>query len=192
MRMVFTYLLRQSSVLRLTPLLNLALSMAVSVATLNALGQAVLKGGAKLKGSGIVVGSDPSKQLYANFGTKTFSTPGSYQFYATTTMTVKVTMWGAGGGGAGPTNPYSVSGGGGGYTKGNVQLKAGTSYYIWVGSGGSVGEYFANGSDSYNDGGYGGDYSGLFANSVSQANSIAIAGGGGGAVYQYNGGGGGG
>jgi len=102
-----------------------------------------------------------------------------------------VQLWGAGGGGGTPGGwSYGANGGGGGYVYAELSgLPTGNNLILQVGEGGIV-----NGSRlSYGGGGQanrtggdnrygsnGGGYTGLFLNSVTQANAILIAGGGGG------------
>ena len=104
---------------------------------------------------------------------------------------IYVYLWGAGGGG-GTVGGWSFGapGGGGGFSYGQlVDLDPGTSLILVVGGGGAVnastnafgggGKASTNLSDNrYGSGG--GGYTGLFLGSVTQANSILIAGGGGG------------
>lgn len=102
-----------------------------------------------------------------------------------------VQLWGAGGGG-GTVGGWSfgAEGGGGGYAYGEIQgLTSGASLILQVGEGGLVnGTRFSFGGGGQANrtgqdnryGSNGGGYTGLFLNSVSQANAIIIAGGGGG------------
>jgi hypothetical protein len=104
---------------------------------------------------------------------------------------IYVYLWGAGGGGGTPGGwSFGAPGGGGGFAYGQlVDLDPGTSLILVVGGGGAVnastnafgggGRASTNLSDNrYGSGG--GGYTGLFLGSVTQANSILIAGGGGG------------
>ena len=86
--------------------------------------------------------------------------------------TIRIKVWGAGGGGA-PTYGYAGPGGGGGFVQCDVAVTPGETLIVKVGAGGSGGEL----------GGYGGGLSGVFRGSVTQANALAVAGSGGGAAY---------
>lgn len=107
------------------------------------------------------------------------------------TAGIFVYLWGAGGAGGTPGGwVYGAPGGGGGFAYGQlVNLAAGSSLILVVGGAGivnsSVGAFGGGGRASVNGvdnryGSGGGGYTGLFLNSVSQANAILIAGGGGG------------
>lgn len=102
-----------------------------------------------------------------------------------------VQLWGAGGGG-GTSGGWSfgANGGGGGYVYAELSgLPTGSNLVLQVGEGGPVngsrvsfgggGQANRTGSDN-RYGSNGGGYTGLFLNSVTQENSILIAGGGGG------------
>lgn len=106
--------------------------------------------------------------------------------------TIIIQLWGAGGGGGTPGGwSFGAEGGGGGYIYAEVPILrlAGQTLILQVGEGGLVngsrvsfgggGQANRTGSDN-RYGSNGGGYTGLFLNSVSQANAIAIAGGGGG------------
>ena len=99
-------------------------------------------------------------------------------------------LWGAGGGGGTPGGwGYGSYGGGGGFASGDINLPSGTTLVLVVGQGGLV-----NGTSvSFGGGGQasrtnadnrygsnGGGYTGIFLNSVIQANCLLLAGGGGG------------
>lgn len=95
---------------------------------------------------------------------------------------IAVKIWGAGGGGS------DGSGGSGAFLKGTLAVTPGESYVIIVGGGGTYSTTvhnggFGGGGNAGAYGGSGGGYSGIFLNSVSQANAKAIAGGGGGGGY---------
>lgn len=123
------------------------------------------------------------------------NTAGDWTASVLETTTVRVKCWGAAGGGQGGT---------GGFAQGQITMTAGQTYKVRVGGGGktaSSGGGYAGGfgggglcGKSNNSGedwktGSGGGLTGLFINSVSQANSRIVAGGGAGG---RNGGGGGG
>jgi len=116
-------------------------------------------------------------------------------------------LWGAGGGGgtAGGWG-YGAAGGGGGFASGDINLPAGTALTLVVGQGGIVNgtsvSFGGGGQANRNNvdnryGSNGGGYTGIFLNSVTQANCVLIAGGGGGGgssrtgVGNYGGAGGG-
>lgn len=105
---------------------------------------------------------------------------------------VIVQLWGAGGGGGTPGGwSFGAEGGGGGYVYAEIPITQvlGKTLILLVGEGGLVngsrvsygggGQANRTGSDN-RYGSNGGGYTGLFLNSVSQANALAIAGGGGG------------
>jgi len=137
---------------------------------------------------------------------KTFSYTGANESWtvpgSTTTITVKA--WGAGGGGGGHTGCGGA--GGGGYATSIFAVTGGPTLIGVLGGGGKYGAKgpdlpgpgagaFGGGGGGYNDegsytdanGGGGGGYSGLFVDSVSQANAIIIAGGAGAGGYSTNG-----
>jgi len=108
---------------------------------------------------------------------------------------VLLKSWGSGGqeGYAGPG-----AGGGGGYAEGIISLQEGITYQVVIGSGGGTAPTYApanaptsfgggggSGSPTYNA--RGGGFSGMFLTSISQGNSILIAGGGGGTYPGSNG-----
>lgn len=113
-------------------------------------------------------------------------------FQRTTNEFVIFQLWGAGGGGGTPGGwSFGAEGGGGGYVYAEipVSLIRGRTLVLQVGEGGLVngsrlsygggGQANRTGSDN-RYGSNGGGYTGLFLNSVSQANALLIAGGGGG------------
>lgn len=122
--------------------------------------------------------------------TKTKSTTWLGSSYKSNPIIVQ--LWGAGGGGGTPGGwSYGAEGGGGGYTYAEIDSSklTGQTLILQVGEGGLVngtrmsfgggGEANRTGSDN-RYGSNGGGYTGLFLNSVSQANALVIAGGGGG------------
>lgn len=124
----------------------------------------------------------------------TFSANGIYSFTTTKSSNIVVNMWGAGGGNA------ALSGGGGGFSTGTFTANPGTTYFVVVGQGGRpngatalgmIGGAGYGATGGGGNGGTGGGYSGIFANSISQADAIIMAGGGGGS-NDYQGGAGGG
>jgi hypothetical protein len=149
----------------------------------------------------------------------TFQTQGFYTLSSTSSLKIKVSMWGSGGGGSAASSPSRGSGGG--YVEGILNLAAG-SYCFIVGQGGRGGGYgYVAGSPAggFPDGGTGstqpyggyavagaGGGSSRFGGNITYANInntssnyYLIAGGGGGgcdygAGYSYSGtdGGGGG
>ncbi|NBO53199.1 MAG: hypothetical protein EBU84_01100, partial [Actinobacteria bacterium] len=142
--------------------------------------------------------------------TSTFAPGFSYSFTSIGTYTITITNGygnagltinaaGGGGGDAGTS-----TGGNGGRSTGNITLLSSTTYYMLIGEGGNyqgpstgpgptvIGGGGLCGTQGF--GGQGGGYSGLFISSVTQANSVLIAGAGGGGAYEAgtNGGAGGG
>jgi type II secretory pathway pseudopilin PulG len=99
---------------------------------------------------------------------------------------ITVKAWGAGG--ASSYSSYYAGanpGGAGGYASANISVTAGDTLAVVVGSGGQLNDiaYGGGGRANYtssNHSGGGGGYSGIFASSVSHANTLLIAGGGGG------------
>jgi len=136
--------------------------------------------------------------------TYTFSyiTPANSTYYTITTngtIAANFVLNGAGGGGGSNANGSVTNptiGGNGGQTIGSYTLVAGTTYYLLVGAGGafvrdgggqpSVGAGGGGNVGTSGYGGQGGGYTGLFANSISQANAIMMAGGGGGGSWEVN------
>lgn len=106
------------------------------------------------------------------FTSKEFNyTGGTQAFTVPVTGTYKLQVWGAQGG-TGYGNGYSVAGGLGGYSYGNVSLSAGQTIYVVVGGqGGGMGSQYGG----YNGGGNGG-YPG-------NGTIVQSAGGGGGATH---------
>lgn len=130
------------------------------------------------------------------------NTAGAYTLTVSSSKSVTLKMWGAGGGSGGAT-----SGGLGGYAAGTITLQPSTNYIVWVGGGGRRNN--ANGGSGYAGGfggggltgttnagdvfaGSGGGLTGMFLSSATLANSILIAGGGGGGAGGATGGGNGG
>lgn len=117
---------------------------------------------------------------------------------------IKVKMWGPGGG----TGNYSGAGGGGpgGYSTGFLSVTPGETLYLAVGSGGKhpVSTSGNGGNGGWPGGGFGtrgdasggggGGFTGIFNTSMTQANALMIAGGGGGSTGfgNFSAGGGGG
>jgi len=91
------------------------------------------------------------------------STSGSWIITPTTSINTKIKMWGGGG----ASFKAAWKGGGGGFSSGSVQLESGVSYGIVTSMNGSNGIIGSGG------------LTGIFSSSISQANSIMIAGGGG-------------
>jgi hypothetical protein len=134
---------------------------------------------------------------YVSDNTQTFTVPAGV-------TSLKVKMWGPGGG----TGNYSNSGGGGagGFSTGLLSVTPGEQLILVVGSGGKkpasssgnggLGGWPGGGFGTRGDAsaGGGGGYSGIFTSSISQANALIVAGGGGGSSgfgnYQAGGGGG--
>lgn len=117
-----------------------------------------------------------------------FATGTIYTLTPNKDVAIKLTLNGASGGG--------VTGGKGGNVTGTLVLEEGKSYQLVVGLQGSVNGITGagGGGAAYQGGNSGGGYTGIFVNSISQANSILIAGGGGGAAendYRFGGNGGG-
>ncbi len=117
---------------------------------------------------------------------------------------IDVKVWGAGGGGGWySSDTYSWSGGAGGFSNGTITVTPGETLKIIVGAGGintssyngnGIGGYLGGGNGTLGDasGAGGGGLSGIFSESVAQANAIIIAGGGGGSTGYFPGGAGGG
>lgn len=133
--------------------------------------------------------------------------PGiEYTLKSNADVVVELYAVGGGGGGSGSRN---VSGSSGGLSQGTFTFLEGETYKLIVGESGGDGALIGNdgtalggfpgGGDapssgtSFNRSGAGGGYTGLFINSVTQANAILIAGGGGGSTGDpgYGGSGGG-
>ena len=91
------------------------------------------------------------------------STSGSWIITPVTSTNTKIKMWGGGG----ASYKAAWKGGGGGFSSGSVQLEAGIPYRIVTSMNGSNGIIGSGG------------LTGIFSSSISQANSIMIAGGGG-------------
>jgi hypothetical protein len=118
---------------------------------------------------------------------------GEYTVIPLKSISVATKMWGAGGAcgfdyqeGITSTNRQGP-GGGGGYAYAIINLVPENTYVFQVGQGGirttatSAGAtYLAGGIGTTNGGTQGGGYSGVFKNSVTQANALLMAGGGGG------------
>ncbi len=89
------------------------------------------------------------------------------------------------GGGGGESNQRNVSGGSGGAAQGDFTFLAGQPYKLRIGTAGTkggAGGFPGGGAGGSGNGlgGGGGGYTGLFIDSISQANTILLAGGGGG------------
>jgi hypothetical protein len=128
-----------------------------------------------LGGSTIVNFRDVSS--YSNF-----ITGRTYTLVANNDIEVDLTSTGAGGG---SSIERGVAGGRGGISRGRFTFIANQQYRLIVGGrgvNGGAGGFGGggNGGGGSGRGGGGGGYTGLFINSVTQANSIIIAGGGGG------------
>lgn len=144
----------------------------------------------------------------AGTGTKIYDYTGSDQTYTVPAgvNTIRVKMWGAGGGGGNKGGwTFGYQGGGGGYTEADISVTPGQVLTVMVGAGGSsglVGKTTANyGGGGPNCGGtdcqYGGQGGGRSAIRIG-TEDIATAGGGGGGgstsgsnAFEYGGGGGG-
>lgn len=137
-------------------------------------------------------------------GPLALSSYGDWTIVPLTNFSASVKIWGAGGG-RGATNAFSTAnafGGGGGYAGGTFSATSGTTFVLRVGQGGlftttsifESGTAFGGGGSgtNYSDRqwncGGGGGLSGIFVNSVTQANSVLIAGGGGGGGGYFGGG----
>lgn len=137
-------------------------------------------------------GADVGMAIY-NTTTKTIQiwSGSSWSNVGSTQSQYLVQLWGAGGGGGTPGGwSFGSNGGGGGYVYAELAgLPVGSNMILQVGEGGLVngsrlsygggGQANRTGSDN-RYGSNGGGYTGLFLNTVTQANAIAIAGGGGG------------
>ena len=91
------------------------------------------------------------------------STSGSWIITPANLINTKIKMWGGGG----ASFKAAWKGGGGGFSSGSVQLEPGVPYRIVTSMNGSNGTIGSGG------------LTGIFSSSISQANSIMIAGGGG-------------
>jgi hypothetical protein len=121
---------------------------------------------------------------------QTLSIPGDYTLTVNQPTVIGFELWGAAGGSAGVA--LQSIGGVGGYASGQITCQPGTNYIIRVGGGGIAGSTqlgqsggfggggLCGGSSSGTRSGSGGGLTGVFLNSIQQANSILIAGGGGG------------
>ena len=111
-------------------------------------------------------------------GAINLSTSGTWTIVPSSNFTVSAKIWGAGGG-AGTQNG---TGGGGGCSTGTVSLSSGVSYTLIVGGSAAGAGASALGGGGVGDvnRGNGGGYSGIFRTSISQANTVLMAGGGGG------------
>jgi hypothetical protein len=134
--------------------------------------------------------------------TSTFAPGFSYSFTSIGTYTITITngYGNAGltinGGGGGGGNQGNSVGGNGGRSTGNITLLSSNTYFMLIGEGGNyqgpgagpgptvIGGGGLCGTQGF--GGQGGGYSGLFITSVSQVNSVLVAGGGGGGAYEAN------
>jgi hypothetical protein len=130
---------------------------------------------------------EPISTGYTTAGTYYVTVPAGY-----TSMSVK--MWGAGGGGTrytsgGTATITSGTGGGGGFTSGTLAVTPGMTFQVVVGSSGAQSTAPFYGGPGRGNGSYkGGGYSGIFFNTISQANAAFIAGGGGGGGIVSSGG----
>uniref|UniRef100_A0A6C0DTK2 receptor protein-tyrosine kinase n=1 Tax=viral metagenome TaxID=1070528 RepID=A0A6C0DTK2_9ZZZZ len=158
--------------------------------------------------TGYITITDPNGLIQNAFWQTGFSytfsyiTPANLQYYTITTngnITASFVLNGAGGGGGSYANGSVTNptiGGNGGQTIGSYTLLAGTTYYLLVGAGGAfvknnggqpaMGAGGGGNVEINGTGGQGGGYTGLFANSISQANAIMMAGGGGGGSWEVN------
>jgi hypothetical protein len=124
---------------------------------------------------------------FAINGNMSFTTPGEYTLTWGGSSTKTVKMWGGAGPGASQGSGWA-GGSGGGAAVGNVAFTGGGTYIVRIPAAGAFGNAPANCWGAGNGGGVfscgtagsGGGYAGLFANSVSQANAVLMAGGGGG------------
>lgn len=166
-------------------------------------------------------GTTVTKTGYVQARDNGTNTPQLYELTVASAMSCRVTLEGAGGGGASGSN-----GGAGGKIVGDITFQPNVTYEIVVGGGGSPGDsssvepyggYGGGGSGGHtsrgsngnafglggnvvggnagiqNNGGGGGGLTGVFATSVTASNAIMIAGGGGGGSSSgKNGGSGGG
>ncbi len=122
----------------------------------------------------------------------------SQAYYVPLTGTYKLEVWGAQGG-TGTYSSYTATGGKAGYAKGEINLTANETIYIYVGGQGTSGNSTAVYAGGYNGGGSGYQYSGggggatdIRRSGTALANRIIIAagGGGGGTYSNYTGHGG--
>jgi len=133
-------------------------------------------------------------------GALTLTTATTYTIVPTNDFFAYSSLWGAGGGGGYYNDSFNQrgNGGGGGFTKAQVLFRAGVTYYLVIGGGGKKGKNTPTGAVSLGgtpgNGGNsgqrnvshgaagGGGYTGVFKTSVTQGNSVLIAGGGGGGI----------
>tara|TARA_B100001059_G_scaffold210305_1_gene223862 strand:+ start:362 stop:1393 length:1032 start_codon:yes stop_codon:yes gene_type:complete len=132
--------------------------------------------------SGLYDLSTTGRLLLASTGTYDISLNSA----SSSGISLKVHIWGAGGGAGTPLGGPG-GGGAGGFTVGDYEILPGTTYKYVVGS--SDGTPGNPGQPAPGDGpaGDGGGYSGIFTTSVSQPNAIMMAGGGGGTGYNDGG-----
>lgn len=117
---------------------------------------------------------------------------GSSQTYTVPSgiTSIRIKLWGAGGGASANTSGSYGAGGGGGYVQADVPVTPGDTLTILVGQGGAswnstegyAGAAYPNGGQATNFGGGGGGRT-----EVSKSGLLLIAGGGGGGGYQFDG-----
>ena len=132
-------------------------------------------------------------EIPASFQTFSYVSDALQAFVVPAGVTsIKVKMWGPGGG----TGNYSGSGGGGpgGFSTGYLSVTPGETLYLAVGSGGKhpVSTSGNGGNGGWPGGGFGtrgdasggggGGFTGIFNTSMTQGNALMIAGGGGGST----------
>ena len=112
-------------------------------------------------------------------GPLNLGTSGTWTIVPSSNFSVDSKIWGAGGG----SGSQGATGGGGGSSTGRISLSSGISYTLIVGGSAAGGSASALGGGGTGDSfrGNGGGYSAIFRTSVSQANTVLMAGGGGGA-----------
>lgn len=99
-----------------------------------------------------IVVNSTTYTLYANNTAQLFTSNGYYTVVPSTNMTVRLQLWGAGGGGGQNSGPSK--GAAGGYVEGEVTLTSGTSYVFLIGQYGACGggAAFPDGGSSPNNG----------------------------------------
>jgi hypothetical protein len=160
-------------------------------------------GGARTFSINPAVGGESTWDLDVD-GPLVLSSAGTWTITPTATFTASTKAWGAGGGAGGNA---AWAGGGGGYAGGTVTLQSGTSYRLYIGAAGNMGEQIGGnaqggapggGNSGANDtlccggpygGGGGGGYSGI---KETAGAAVLLAGGGGGSGWGGTGGAGGG
>lgn len=140
-----------------------------------------------------IVPSVDGKSLWnlSTDGPLSLSTVGEYAVTTSSSFTLSLKMWGAGGARGGPRGN---DGGGGGYAEGSFTMLPNVEYRVRVGGAGGIGPLGTR-TGGYNgggtggpgtNGGGGGGFSAIFAGTNTQSNVIIAAGAGGGSSANNN------